>query len=124
MSTTTADEIRAIWDVDDEDLWGLLGAALLSGGHGMSGDPGDEHFMDFARQWFEWNTNGIRAMVCTDTTSRRLLDDSHGDLLTVAAGVADLLASSFGRPAAATLGVLIARYGLYRFCSIAATETP
>ncbi len=100
----------------DEELYALLGAALLGEGPALSPDD-EEQRRRFGRQWFANKRRELQRRICHHERARPLLGTTGSDRLIDAVAVYEVLGQADEDPTTAALvAVLVARVGLGTFC--------
>ncbi|KDN81196.1 hypothetical protein [Kitasatospora cheerisanensis] len=113
--------VEAYWDKSDDELYELIGAALLGDGPGLSPEDEEEH-RRFGREWFTNKHRELQRRICHDPRLQGLLGTTSSDRLLDAAGIYGVLQGLEGDSAvtgavnSAVLAVLVARIGLGTFC--------
>ncbi|MGH3611050.1 MAG: hypothetical protein ACRDRK_00205 [Pseudonocardia sp.] len=118
MANGPTDDFGDYWDCDDDELYELLGAALLgTGAVGISPEEQDRN-RRFGKRWFDRQYHELQQRVCTQKTVRDLIGQPTSDRLVDAGTVAGLLAQQDDYGANSVLiAVLITRIGLSAFCA-------
>lgn len=105
------------WEMGDDELYALLGAALLGTRLGVSPEEQDRD-RRFGKQWLERQTSELRRRICTDKRVRGLLGTTTSDRFIDAVTIAQLLGEHDDYAINAPLiAVLLARVGLGTFCA-------
>lgn len=99
--------------LSEQELFVELGEQLSSG----VGRRDPKYLATVARVWFEDRMERFRHLVCGSEAVR--LAQQSGDEATLLSAVADLIAPIAGILPAATVAVLLARYGIDRLCGVA-----
>lgn len=111
--------VETYWEISDDELYEMLGAALLGEGPGVSPDDKDSH-RSFGRSWFANKKRDLQRIVCHAEVVQGLLGSSTSDRFIDAGAVYELLQGHGHDPVdAAILAVLIVRIGLGTFCATA-----
>jgi general stress protein 26 len=100
--------------VTDEDLLERLGRELWSQ-TSHAAPPHRRVLQDNAKRWLRGNLPTLRKAVCGNDTVQAVR--ANANPVTLAAAVADVLASVIGIPATGTVAVLITRIGLDKLCA-------
>jgi hypothetical protein len=110
-------DVKEYWDRSDDDLYELLGAALLGEGRGLSPEEQDDQ-RRFGRQWFARQHDELQRRICRDKRVRQLIGTTASDRFIDAVTISEILSShdDLGLNAA-LLAVLVARVGLGTFCA-------
>ncbi|GAA4469715.1 hypothetical protein [Phytohabitans houttuyneae] len=113
-----ADELERLIDLDDNELYGMLGKALGPKDFG----PGDvQAYARLGRAWFQQHAKDLQQMICQSGGARVLLDGGERyDRLVEAASVADAVATILDRDTVYIFSVLVAKMGLAAFCQVGA----
>jgi hypothetical protein len=118
MANGSTDDITSYSERSDDELYELLGAALLGTGTvGISPEEQDRN-RRFGKQWFDRQYAELQRRICTQKTVQDLVGQSRSDRMVDAGTIAGLLAQQedFG-PNSLLIGVLVARIGLSVFCA-------
>jgi hypothetical protein len=109
--------IETYLDKTDDELYELLGAALLGDGLGIAPEDKDEH-RRFGRGWFGNKRRELQRKICHHDKLKGFLGNSTSDRAIDAAAIYELL-QNLGEDTvnAGVLAVLIARVGLGTFCA-------
>jgi hypothetical protein len=108
--------VAEYWDKSDEELYTLLGAALLGEGVGLGPDD-EESERQFGKQWFANKHRELQRQICHHERAQALIGTSGSDRLIDAYTIQELLGDFAGDPTtAALIAVLVTRVGLGAFC--------
>jgi hypothetical protein len=108
-------DLTNLLDMDDEELHGELGAALM--GEGTDFGVRDlAEFAAFARRWLRDRSPELRSGLCGRREIRAMRSLARADTAVEVATVADVLASWYGMPTAAIIAVILVRRGLNALC--------
>jgi len=108
--TQTPDE--TVLEMSIEELYAQIGETLIPGA-GVLPDKA-QRAARAGRAWLDMRSSELRSLVCPRVEV--LIDEAHDDDATLAAAVADLIASATGQIPAFTAAVLMVRIGLRGFC--------
>ncbi|WP_067814679.1 hypothetical protein [Actinomadura kijaniata] len=104
-------------DKSDDELFELLGTALLGEGPGLSPEDRAAH-RRFGRTWFDNKQRELQRKICNHPGIQNLLGTTGSDRVIDAAAIYELLDKMGEDPVVAPLvAVLIARIGLGTFCA-------
>lgn len=108
--------VEEYWTKSDDELYAVLGAALLGEGLGLSPEDADE-FRRFGREWFANKHRELQRRICHHDRVQDLLGTTGSDRLLDAGAIYEIL-RRLGDDSvnAAVLAVLVARVGLGAFC--------
>lgn len=105
------------WNMDDDELYTRLGAALLGTRLGVSPEDHDRD-RRFGKQWFERQIGELQRRICHDKRVKGLLGTTASDRFVDAATIAQLLSEHDDYAVNAPLiAVLVARLGLGTLCA-------
>jgi hypothetical protein len=108
--------VEEYWGNSDEELYALLGAALLGEGVGLSPED-EESERQFGKQWFIKKHRELQRRICHHEQVQGLIGTSGSERLIDAYAIQELLGDFAGDPTtAALIAVLVARVGLGSFC--------
>lgn len=107
--------IEELAEMDDEELYEVLGQELLGPSRGFGGQDIDR-MITFARRWLDQHWIEIRVKICGEDAIEILKERPVLDAISDAAVIADFVAQAYGRPAATVIAVIICRRGLQALC--------
>lgn len=126
MSSTVNDELRALGNASEDDLWRQLGEAVLAGPDGeryeyqAAGLGGrqtrSERAVAAAHAWLGEHRVQLRQRVCGNESLRRTFSADPGASVEIGKAVADALLGLAGIVPIATISALIARKGVDWLC--------
>jgi hypothetical protein len=106
-------ELEAAAALSDEELWVRLGREVVQ----FAGPADDDRRARVAKAWFETHLEDLRAAICGHSRIEAVRSKEGASSLDTLAAVADLVATLKFGISAATVAVLVTRYGLDRLCS-------
>jgi hypothetical protein len=109
-------EFEELYKLPEEDLLLMLGKSLEKATF-RAKPPTNNDLISSAQAWIRRNRDRICSQITSDATIAKLKGSKRlNDTITLAAGIYDLIASLYHDVPAATVTVLIVRYGVDHFC--------
>lgn len=114
MSVLSPKDAQRLLSLDDDALYTDLGVSLQAGTLGADEIPPEESKQIGAR-WLQKHLESLRSAVCSDARIRQVVE-THGDLVTLAMAVADVITSLCVGVSVGTVSCILVKIGLARLC--------